>query len=182
MLLVGLLWVPGASTASAQTVVMNREYSIKAAFLYQFSKYIQWPGDTYSSDEAPFVIGIAGSNPFGTTLDTIAERKKAAGRSIQIVDVTDTSNSSQCQILFFPGDELDATQKDILAAAKDSHVLTVGESEEFIANGGKMQLYLEDNKVRFAVSRHTIDDSTLKISSKLLSLAKIVDSEASTSP
>ncbi|WP_145246137.1 YfiR family protein [Aeoliella mucimassa] len=177
-----LLLIQGCcSGAFAQTVVVNREYDIKAAFLYQFSKYVEWPSDSFSKDDQPFVIGIASSNPFGSSLDQIAERKKVSGRTIEIVTVTETSEVAHCHILFIPGIELTDKDQELLAAAADVAVLTVGESDEFISAGGSMQFYLENNKVRFACSRSTAAGSRLKISSKLLSLAKIIDPQTASS-
>lgn len=169
--------VAGGRTA-AQTVeaggVINREYSIKAAFLYHFSTYVQWPGDVFTSDAEPFVIGVYHTNPFGSALDKIASQKKVAGRSIVVKSVDSPAQVKDCHMLFVPGSVPAGEWAAVLRAAHGAPVLVVGESEHFVELGGDVQFFLENNKVRFAFSAETTKGGDLKVSSKLLSLAKII--------
>jgi hypothetical protein len=166
-----------AAPLVAQTptgAVINREYAIKAAFLYQFLNYVEWPPNTFREETAPFIIGVNGTNPFGTVLDQVAKDKKVAGRPIQILIVSSTSDVTKCHILFVPKSVLRPFQDSVLQAAHGSHVLTVGESEDFIDRGGAAQFVLEGNKVRFVFNKEVIAKNNLKVSSKLWALAKVV--------
>lgn len=174
------LWaviILAAAPLAAQTptgAVINREYAIKAAFLYQFLNYVEWPSDAFSEETAPFIIGVHGTNPFGTVLNQVAKDKKVAGRAILVRDVSSASEVTNCHILFVPKSVLKPMQDSVLQAAHRSHVLTVGESDDFIDRGGAAQFVLEGNKVRFVFNKEVIAKSNLKVSSKLLALAKVV--------
>jgi hypothetical protein len=154
--------------------VINREYAIKAAFLYQFLNYVEWPADAFAEDTGPFIIGVHGTNPFGSVLNQIAKDKKVAGRPIQVRNVSSASEATKCHILFMPKSLSKPIQDSVLQAARGSHVLTVGESDDFIDRGGAAQFVLEGNKVRFVFNKEVIAKNNLKVSSKLLALAKIV--------
>ncbi len=169
-----------ASTASGvelhaqQVTKIDREYTIKAAFLYHFLTYIAWPEGTFSDSKQPFVIGVFETDPFGAVLDKIASTKNVAGRPIEIRRLTSTEKLLECHIVFMAG-TVDATaQKNVLSTLANSHVLCVGETDDFVELGGAAQFFVEGNKVRFAFNTDVVDSSNLKVSSKLLSLAKIV--------
>lgn len=153
--------------------MVNREYTIKAAFLYHFSTYIDWPDNPATTDE-PFVIGVFQSDPFGSTLLHAVENKTIDRRPIEIRLIPSVADISQCQILFVPASVSPREQDAALAAARAAQVLAVGESSGFIERGGDVQFFLEGNKVRFAFSAEISRRTDLRISSKLLSLAKIV--------
>ena len=163
-----------AAQTVEQTAVINREYAIKAAFLYHFLTYVEWPPDTFTDSRQPFVIGIFETDPFGPVLDKIAQTKNAAGRPIEVRRLRSMDDLTSCNILFVPKSVPAATQDAVLAAIRGSHVLSVGESDDFIDRGGAAQFFLEGNKVRFAFNTDVVAGTDLKISSKLLSLAKTV--------
>jgi YfiR/HmsC-like len=154
--------------------VINREYAIKAAFLYQFLNYVDWPAESFAEKSAPFVIGVHGTNPFDDVLNQIAQDKKVAGRGIEIRTLTAASDVTKCHILFVPKSVPASVQDAVIKAANGSHTLTVGESDDFIDRGGAAQFVLEGNKVRFVFNKEVIAKNNLKVSSKLLALAKIV--------
>jgi hypothetical protein len=167
----------GVSVLHAQSDdggVINREYAIKAAYLYQFGHYIQWPANSYVDKQSTFEIGVLGADPFGGALDEIARDKKIDGRRIVIRRFTTMDDYKPCHILFITSsaplkEELEAIQK-----TRDVPVLLVGESPGFAQRGGTINLFIEQNKVRFEVNMEVAKQEQLKISSKLLSLAKIV--------
>jgi len=173
----GLLLVAFAGRATAQDApqgaVINREYTIKAAFLYHFSTYVTWPPSAAPAEGQPFVIGVFQANPFGTALDTIAQTKKVAGHPIEIRRLTTLDSVEQCHLLFVPSSVPARQQEAILRATHDSFVFVVGETNGFVEQGGEAQFYLEGNKVRFAVSAEAAQREDLKVSSKLLALATI---------
>ena len=164
---------PGTSAQPVLTsATINREYAIKAAFLYQFLNYVDWPADAFADDSAPFVIGVHDANPFGNVLNQVTKDKKVAGRPVLVRSVSSASNVTKCHILFVPKSVPKAVQDAVIQAAIGSPVLTVGESDDFISRGGAARFFLEGNKVRFVFNQEVIAKNNLKVSSKLLALAK----------
>src|SRR3989304_5685533 len=168
-------WSAFAQEAT-QVEVIDREYAIKAAFLYHFSTYVEWPPGTFEAAEAPFVIGVYQTDPFGTALQTVAASKKVAGRSIAIRRIDSRQDVQDCQILFVPNSVPWQEQEAVIHSARDAQVLVVGESDDFVEQGGDVQFFVEGNKVRFAFGAEVTRRGELKVSSKLLSLAKIIPS------
>jgi hypothetical protein len=165
---------PYLAVQAQQITTIDREYTIKAAFLYHFLTYIDWPEGTFTDAKQPFVIGVFKTDPFGSVLDKIAATKNVAGRPIEIRRHDSMEKLLECHIVFMAGTVDPATQNNVLAQLTNSHVLCVGETEDFVEQGGAAQFFVEGNKVRFAFNTTAVDRSNLKISSKLLSLAKIV--------
>lgn len=159
-----------------QRAVINREYAIKAAFLYHFSTYIQWPPEMLPTETHPFTIGVYRENPFGSALKKIAETKTVDGRQIVIQRTTTPDEARHCEILFVPGSVPREQQNAVLRALRGSPVLVVGESDGFVSRGGDAQFFLQGNKVRFAFSANITKQEDLKVSSKLLALAEIIPS------
>lgn len=154
--------------------MVNREYAIKAAFLYHFSTYVEWPADAFPADGEPFVVGVYRSDPFGGALDEIAKSKTVAGHPIEVRVLKSADGVASCQILFVPNSVTGEQRAAVLRAARGSHAFVVGETDDFIERGGDAQFFLEGNKVRFAFSEEATKREDLKVSSKLLSLAKII--------
>lgn len=154
--------------------VINREYAIKAAFLYHFSTYVEWPPEDFPADGEPFVIGVYRSDPFGGALAQIARSKKVAGREIVVRLIQSPESVDGCQILFVPESVPAEEQIALLRELRGKAVFLVGESPDFVVRGGDVQFYVENNKVRFAFAAGAAKRQDLKVSSKLLSLAKIV--------
>ncbi len=160
--------------APGQVSVINREYAIKAAFLYHFSSYITWPPEALPAKDQPFVIAVFYADPFGGALNEVARTKTVAGRPIVIRRVTTPKDLAGCHIVFIPRNTPVEQQALALRTTSDAAVLVVGESDDFIQRGGGAQFFIEGNKVRFAFRADVAESGKLKISSKLLSLAKIV--------
>jgi len=167
---------PLSRAHALQSIAVNREYAIKAAFLYHFLTYIDWPEESLNDPQQPFVIGVYYEDPFGAVLDKIAETKQVGGRTIEIRRLESPNQLLECHILFVPRSVPSEKQKTVLKALDNSHVLIVGETEDFIERGGSAQFYVEGNKIRFAFNTDAVNRSELKISSKLLSIAKVVSS------
>ena len=166
LLLGGLL----ASPARAQVA---KEYQIKAAYLYNFAKFVEWPAERFADDRAPLVIGIWGKDPFGEELQAIARGHKINGRNIVIKQVETAEEAGGVHLLFF-SDGGDGRLAEILAALKGNAVLTVGQSDKFIAAGGMINFVREADKVRFEIDADAAERAGLKISAQLLKLAKPV--------
>jgi hypothetical protein len=162
--------------ASAQPQAPT-EYQIKAAFLYNFVKFVGWPAETLSNDRAPIVVGVLGKDPFGSALDDVILGKAVDGHPIQILRTNSLQDLKACQIAFISSSEAKRLS-EILTGLRGSSVLTVGEADHFAQLGGVIQFTLEGNKVRFAINVDAAERARLKVSSKLLSLATVVHDEA----
>jgi len=149
------------------------EYQVKAAFLYNFAKFVEWPAGTFASPSDPIGICIAGVNPFGSTLDSMVEGKKIGDRVFVVRRIPDTQQAKGCQILFIGSTEWKRV-RPLLEALKGAAILTVGETDDFTAAGGMIAFQIAGPRVRLQIDIETAERSRLKISSKLLSLAQIV--------
>lgn len=152
--------------------VVNREYPIKAAFLYHFSTYISWESEDSGKDADPFVIAVVGKDPLGPILDKIATTKKVRGRVIEVRRFEDVEAISECHLLFIPRSVESNAMKPVMDKLQSTQILCVGETDDFIEQGGAVEFFNEGNKIRFAINTELLADMKLKVSSKLLSLAK----------
>jgi len=149
------------------------EYELKAAFLLNFAKFIDWPTESFSSPQAAFSICVLGKDPFGRSLDDLLPGRTIVGRPVMIVRLKDTLNARHCQIVFVSTSE-SHDLAEILEGLHGANALTVGESEHFAESGGAIQFTVEENHVRFLINPEAGERAGLKFSSKLLALAKIV--------
>lgn len=149
------------------------EYEIKAAFIYNFAKFVQWPSEAFAASNSPLVIGVLGDDPFGSMLDRTIEGKYVNSRRLEVQRYREVRDLRACQILYVCSSENKHLAK-VLDAVKNWHTLTVGESEMFCQNGGILGFYIENKKVRFEANLEASRKANLSISSKLLKLARIV--------
>jgi YfiR/HmsC-like len=170
--LAALVSLSGAPLAWAQATPPT-EYQLKAAFLFNFAKFIDWPASSFASAQSPFSICILGKDPFGQAIDDALQGKSIGDRPVVIVRVKNVTQSTHCQIVFAANSEA-ANLRGILAGLRGANVLAVGESEGFAAAGGTIQFTIEENHVRFLINTDAAERAGLKFSSKLLALAKIV--------
>lgn len=152
-----------------------KEYKVKAAFLYNLARMIEWPENTYRPNggeaaDNPFIICFIGKNRFGDTTDTIKD-KKVRGRAIELKQNTLLAEVSFCHILFVAKTE-QSNLMDIARLLNNQPVLTVGEFEEFAKLGGMVNLIKRDGKIRLEINQTMADCANLKISARLLVLAK----------
>jgi hypothetical protein len=145
------------------------EYRVKAAFLFNFPKFVEWPSKDSTKPTDPIRICILGQNPFGSALhDAVIE-----GRTFVVREVSGDQPAAGCQILFISSSERKRLQI-ILGEIKTDGVLTVGETETFASEGGIINFKIEDGRVRLQINVNAAEKAKLYISSKLLSLAQIV--------
>jgi len=173
--LLSLSLVAGANAQSSASAATS-EYLIKAGFIYNFAQLVQWPPAAFSQADSPIVIGILGTDPFGTSIDRVVENKKLDGRNVVVKRLRwnrDLKDLTQCNILFVSLSEREHIS-DLVNMVKWLPILTIGETPGFAARGGIINLTLEDNKVRFEVNIGAAKQANLNISSRLLALAKIV--------
>jgi len=150
------------------------EYQLKAVFLYNFAKFVEWPPEAFASRTAPFTIGVVGQNPFGDELERTVRDKGLSGHPFAIKHLRSLSEVSKCQILFICASERKRLA-EILKAASVRNVLTVAETDRFLQAGGMIRLVMEGNKVRFDINDEAAKSAGLRISSKLLSVARHVE-------
>ncbi len=146
------------------------EYQLKAAFLYNFAKFVEWPPEAFPDPATPFTIGIIGQDPFSGDLERTVKAKTARGHPFAIKQIKSLSELKTCQILFVCASERKRLP-DILTALGDASVLTVSELERFMQSGGMINFLMEGHKVRFEINDAAARRVGLRISSKLLSLA-----------
>jgi hypothetical protein len=159
-----------AFTALAQTI---DEYQVKAAFLYSFAKFVEWPGLAFKSDKDPMHICVLGQDPFGSALTEAVEGKTLLGRAFLVADISDTARAADCQILFIGSSERKRL-RSIFKAIQTAGVLTVGGTDDFAGQGGIVNFKLEGGRVRLEINVEAAGKAKLRISSKVLNLAQIV--------
>jgi hypothetical protein len=163
----GLLLVAGSGHAQTPR---PSEYQLKAAFLYNFAEFIDWPAEAFADGNAPFVFGILGDNPFGNELEQTVAGKKINDRPISVQVFHSAAEAARCQILFISNSEK-RHFSEIIQSLHGNAVLTVSDTDLFIESGGMVNFVQAASKIRFQINDAAAKAARLKISSKLLSLA-----------
>lgn len=151
----------GASSAAGQPV---SELQVKAAFLFNFTKFVTWPVVS-----RPMAICVAGNAPLAAAATAAVRGKLVAGRTVEVRDFALAGTADGCDLLYLA--DLPPDGAAAVLRRTRGPVLTVGETARFLRDGGMVRVYLEDNRMRFQVNRRQTDAAGLKISSQLLSLA-----------
>lgn len=151
----------------------SAEYQVKAAFLFNFTKYVEWPTGAFPSGNSPFVIGIVGKDPFGGQMEKTLDGKTVDGHSFVVRRFRQITDIGECHVLYISDSEKERLGR-ILARVGDSPTLTVSDMGNFARSGGAIGFVVEDERVRFDINTDAAQHAGLKISSRLLSLAKSV--------
>jgi hypothetical protein len=151
------------------------EYAVKAAFLFNFTKFVEWPDGSFNDPKAPIVLGILGDDPFGESLTSIVAGQSVDGRGIVVQKHRYGDDLRHCHILFVSASERSHVAQ-ILASVQLASVMTVSDIDGFAEAGGLMQFVLEENRVRFVVNLDAAKQSKLRVSAKLLALAHVIHS------
>jgi hypothetical protein len=146
------------------------EYQLKAVFLFNFAKFVEWPPQAFADAHDPFTICVLGDNPFGSSLDDAVRGKTVANRPIAIHLISSPQQARSCQILFVSASER-KRMRGILDTLRICCVLTVGDTDDFTTNGGIVQFKVNEARVRIEIDAEAAGRANLRISSKLLSLA-----------
>lgn len=149
------------------------EYEVKAVFIYNFAKFAEWPSGTFDSSDAPIIIGTIGDDPFDGALEQAVRNKTANGRRLVIRHFERIQDCNACHILFICSSERSRLSR-IFDRLKNSSVLTIGESEGFAQHGGVIGFVVDNDKIGFEVNIGAAGQADIRISSKLLKLAKAV--------
>src|SRR5579859_4405517 len=169
VLLMGLLQGPSALAQEAAA----SEYQVEAAFLYHFAEFVVWPAQSFPRPDSPFVIGVLGDNPFGEALQEAIRDKAINGHPMQLVQLESRSLAElgHCHILFISPSQRKRLP-EILQTLNQKSVLTVGRMERFTELGGMINFFIEGKRVRFEINDEAARKAGLKISAKLLTLAR----------
>ena len=163
------LWLlPGCGAADPRPTA--GEYSLKAAFLLNFTKFVEWPASAFSNASAPFILGVAGEDLFGAALDAAFTGQTVAGHPIALRRYHAEAIPNDCHLLFVSRSEKER-QPTLLADLQNRSILTVGETDQFLEVGGTINLFIAKERVRFEVNRAVAERVGLKLSSKLLAVA-----------
>jgi hypothetical protein len=178
-LVVFFSWVGVAARtllAAPESTPPPREYEIKAAFIYNFTKFIEWPARSFPDAQSPFVIGVLGESPCAEALEQLVKDRKLNGRTIVVRRIAEAQALGRLQILFV-GSAQEVEFETLLPTIATDPILTVGESPTFASMGGTINFVRQDDKVRLEINRRSAEQSGLKISAQLLKLATVVREE-----
>jgi hypothetical protein len=154
--------------AAAETPL---EYQVKAAFLLNFAKFVEWPATAFTDADSPVSICILGNDPFGHTLDDLVQGEAVNGRKLVVRRSSEPAAPQSCQVAFIGGSSKDIP-KTLTSLGRG--VLTVGEGESFSRAGGIIAFVIDNRRVRFDINQSVAENAGLKLSSKLLSVARAV--------
>jgi hypothetical protein len=168
-----LVLLPVSISSSAE-LSRPAEYELKAAFLYNFVKFTEWPAEELGKDEDPFVIGVLGKDPFGAALDKVIQgetihRKPIVARRFARMDEAAASS----HVLFISSSE-ENNLVGLLRVLGGQSILTVGEMENFAQRGGIICLKKENNRIVFEINLEAAKRAKLNMNAQLLKLARIV--------
>ena len=165
-----LLWLLLLSGHGRAQGTPPTEYQIKAAFIFNFARFIEWPPQAFADTTSPFVIGILGESTFRDDLQKTIGNKAVDDHPLKILQLYTPTSATNCHILFISSSEKPRLPQ-ILKVVNGTSVLTVGEMERFTENGGMINFVQEGSKIRFQINNEAATGAGLKISSKLLNLA-----------
>lgn len=162
------------AVSPARGQAIDREYPLKAVYLYKFATYIEWPQRAFHDDASPFVIGILGPDPVGHDLRKIAQVKKIDGREIEVRNYGQAAEIRDCHILFMSRALADKTQQAALQLLSGRDILFVGETPDFLKHAGVIDFLIQENRIRIYISKSAFERENLEISAQLLRIATVV--------
>ena len=172
-LLVPLLWLWAVQAPAQQPA---REFRVKAAFLYNFAQFTEWPEEAFATTNAPLVIGILGEDPFGAAMDSTIRDETVRGHHLQVKRGRAVAEMTSCHIVYIGRSEANRLTQ-VLKALNGKAVLTVTDLEGAAERGVMIQFVTEHGRVRFKINPASARAAQLTLSSKLLRVADVVSSE-----
>jgi hypothetical protein len=163
---------PARPAAAAAGPAVAGEYEVKAAFLYNFARFVEWPPQAIPSGR-PLVIAVLGQDPFGSTLDAVLQGRTIRDHPLAVRRVARVEEADGAHVLFISRSEGDDVAR-ILRRLEGSPVLTVGEEADFARQGGVVRFRVDEDRVGFEINVDSAERAGLKMSSQLLKLARIV--------
>jgi len=171
--LVWLLLAASLLVSSAQAQAQSED-QVMAAFLLNFARYVEWPANAFASDDAPLRICMLASPEFSDVVSSTVSGKNVGSRTVVVEMTSDLASAKSCHVLFL-GRDVETTSAEAVAALGRSSVFTVADREGFADAGGIANFFVEDKKIRFEINPKAAKRADLKISSRLLRLARVVN-------
>jgi hypothetical protein len=168
---------PGGQNADAPRMladggaVASRDDQLKAAFVYNFVQLTEWPDESFEAADAPIVIAVLNGDGMAAAIDAVVAGRQIGRRSVVIRRCKTADGAGRCHALVAPGEQ--DRPRDVVAAVADRPVLLIGEGDYFLPAGGTIRFFTDDKKMRFEVNQAAAARAGVRISSKLLRLAKI---------
>ena len=154
------------------------EYEVKAIYLYNFARFVEWPAGAPGRDAERFTICVLGRDPFGQVLDRVLAGETLHGRRAATKRISSAREASGCQLVFISESEREDLG-EALGLLRETSVLTVSDMDGFSSRGGMIQLVLEEERVRFEVNLAAATNAGLRLSSELLKVARAVRRDSS---
>lgn len=148
------------------------EYSLKAVFIYNFCQFIDWPDSAFAARSTPLIIGIIGNDPFDGELEATVRGEVLRGRPLRVEHYRRLEDARRCHLLFIADSERGRTSS-ILASLRGTSIVTVGETNDFVSQGGMIALIADGNRVRLQINPVRLRTAQLAVSSKLLRVAEV---------
>ena len=158
---------------SAPATTAPNEYQVKAVFLFNFARFVEWPAVTFVNAEAPFALCVYGDDPFGADLDTVVRGESAGGRPIVVRRMHDLREVGQCQIVYISG-SADRELESVVATLDRRATLTVSDVEGAARRGAMIRMMTVGGKIRLSINIDAVRASHLTVSSNLLRAAEVV--------
>lgn len=163
-----ILLIPVVSHAQSGN---QSEYKVKAVFIYNFTRFVEWPAEKFNDASAPFIIGVYGKDAVSKFLEEAVAGETLQGRPIQVQKISNLQNINNCHLVFLSNSEKDE-MKAFISEAGNNGILTVSDADKFTENGGMIRLFTRHGKIGIQINAEKARAAGLGISSKLLSLAK----------
>jgi hypothetical protein len=160
------------SLVSGADISNVKEYQIKAVFWYNFTKFITWPEATFKNNQSPFYMCILGTDPFRGEME-LAIKEAVSERPLEIKYLSTIETAETCHTVFISRSE-QKQLPSLLNTLKKSAILTVSDIENFSQQGGMIEFYHENNKVRFMIAPEVLSEAGLRAQAQLLKISKIV--------
>jgi hypothetical protein len=168
-----LICYASPSTGINAEAMTASEYEIKAAFLYNFAKFVQWPASAFQHENDPMVVGLIGKNPFDDTIGEMLDGLTVQKHPFVLKRIKNLKTENY-QVLFISDSEKE-NLKHVLAAVEGKPVLTVSDISNFVQHGGMIGFEMNDGKIGFNINKKAADDADLQFSSQILKLARVVE-------
>jgi hypothetical protein len=166
------LWLAGSWVAASEPSAGVGEYQVKAAYLYNLTKFTDWPASAFASNTAPMVIGVVGEDPFGKTMDDAFRGEIVRDHPLVVKRLRRDEDLRSCHVLFISYSEKERLP-ELLEKLKGSPVLTVSDAGDFVERGGMVNFFLVQKTVKMEINQAAVEEASLQISAKLLKLARI---------
>jgi hypothetical protein len=150
-----------------------QEYQLKAGYLYNFTRFVEWPTNAFSRDAAPFSVCIFGEDPFGDLVERTMSQKRVGERRLAITRLRANDDPRGCHLLFFSESHLWQFAK-VQAQIGQESVLTVGEGRDFTKRGGVVGMVMDEDRIQLEINVVAAGRARLRISSKLLSIVRVI--------